>query len=462
MPVNPSTTISTHEPGDMPPDVTPTPVGNRPDPIAEARQPIASEGDPPMPEASPGFRLAFLTSYYTKQSHTFMRQEVAGLRDLGWDVKTFSIRQSPAAEMVGQDVQREHNQTTYVLDAGGLKLLLATAREFWRSPRRFFQALRLSRKVVTPGVAGHLWPLAYVAEAAYLAGLLRGAKIQHLHNHLGRSSAAVAMLTSALTDIPYSLTIHGPTEFDEARMLALGEKIHRSAFTVAISEYGRSQLCRWSKLADWPKIHVVHCGIHRDFLAASPTPLPETPRLVSVGRLAEQKGQLVLVEAAAMLRDRGIAFDLEIVGDGPMRGEIERFVESHGLGDRIHLAGWRDSQGVRQAILDARIMVLPSFAEGLPVVLMEALALGRPVVSTYVAGIPELVRPGQEGWLVPPGSAVMLADTLAQALATPTSELTAMGQSGAARVAQRHNITTEVARLARLITGSSTSPEQPG
>ncbi len=406
-------------------------------------------------------RLGFLTSVYTKQSHTFMRQEVARLRDLGWDVQTFSIRRAPESEMVDEEVRREHERTEYVLDAGAFRMVVAAIREVFRSPLQFFATVGVMWRVRTPGLKGHVWPLLYLVEACYLARLLRARGVEHLHNHLGRNSAVVAMLASSLTNIPYSLTIHGPTEFDEPGTLALGLKIHRSAFTVAISDYGRSQLCRWTSLADWPKIHVVHCGVSRAFRDAVPPPLPDAPRLVSVGRLAEQKGQLVLVEAVALLRDRGVDFQLEIVGDGPMRGEIERRISALGLANHVHLAGWRDSAGVRQAMVDSRLFVLPSFAEGLPVVLMESLALGRPVVSTYVAGIPELVRPGREGWLVPPGSAVALAEALTEALATDTTKLAAMGRSGADRVAIRHDAVVEARKLARLITrseaGSSTS-----
>jgi colanic acid/amylovoran biosynthesis glycosyltransferase len=403
-------------------------------------------------------RLGFLTSVYAKQSHTFMRQEVARLRDMGWDVQTFSIRRSAESDMVDAEVRREHETTEYILDAGMARLVLATFREMIRSPSQFLAALGLMRRVSTPGVKGHLTPLVYLLEACYLARLLRARGVEHLHNHLGRNSAVVAMLTSTLTGIPYSLTIHGPTEFDEPGTLSLGLKIQKSAFTVAISDYGRSQLCRWTALADWPRIHVVHCGVSRSFRGEMLTPLPDAPRLVSVGRLAEQKGQLVLIEAAGLLRDRGVPFQLEIVGDGPMRGEIERRVAALGVCDHVHLAGWKDSAGVRQAILDSRLMVMPSFAEGLPVVLMESLALGRPVVSTYVAGIPELVRPGREGWLVPPGSAEMLAEALAEALSADTAELTAMGQSGAQRVAQRHDAAIEAGKLAGLIVQATQRP----
>ena len=411
--------------------------------------------------------IAYLTSLYARASDTFIRGEVAQLRALGHTVHTFSIRRPGAEEMVSDEVRRERAATEDILEAGGFRLAMAPLRELARSPRRFLRAAALAAKVGTPGIKGRLWPLLYLVEASYLAGRLRAKGVRHLHNHLGRNSAAVAMIASELAAIPHSLTVHGPTEFDEPAALALGEKVKRSAFTVAISAYGRSQLCRWSASGDWPKVRVVHCGVDPSFLRTPPSPPAEAPRLVTVGRLAEQKGQSVLIEAAALLRDRGIPFELTIVGDGPMRGAIERQVAESGLGDRVVLAGWRDAAGVRQALLESRVMVLPSFAEGLPVVLMEAMALGRPVVATYVAGIPELVRPGLEGWLVPPGSAEALADAMADALAADSETLAAMGRAGAQRVARRHDPAVEAAKLAALIANPPnsspiTAPPPPG
>ncbi len=169
-------------------------------------------------------------------------------------------------------------------------------------PGRFLRAAMLARRVAVAGREGaRLWPAAYLAEAAHLARRLRAKGVVHLHNHIGQNSAAVALLAAELAGVPYSLTIHGPSEFDRPRELALGTKVGRSRFTVAISEYGRSQLMRWSRPADWDKIHVVHCGLDADFLAAEPTPVPDVPTVVSVGRLVPEKGQLVLVGAVAEL-----------------------------------------------------------------------------------------------------------------------------------------------------------------
>jgi glycosyltransferase involved in cell wall biosynthesis len=220
---------------------------------------------------------------------------------------------------------------------------------------------------------------------------------------------------------------------------------------VAISDFGRSQLYRWTAFADWPKIEIVRCGLEDALLKHPRVPVPEARRLVCVGRICAQKGQLLLVEAAARLAEQGVDFELVLVGDGPLRPPVEALIARHGLHGVVRIAGWLGGDGVRDAILAARALVLPSFAEGLPVVLMEALGLGRPVISTYVAGIPELVEPGLSGWLVPAGTLDPLVAAMRAALEAPTDVLEAMGRAGAGRVAERHDLAREVDRLAELI-----------
>ena len=265
--------------------------------------------------------IAYLTSQYARASDTFIRAEVAELRKSGFTVHTFSVRTPPGAESLSPAIRAERANTEDLLSAGAGGLAASTAVAMGR-PGAFVRAAKLAAAVASPGVKGHLWPAAYLAEAAHLARRLRALGVQHLHNHIGRNSAAVAMIASELADVPYSLTVHGPSEFDLPHELALGTKIRRSAFTVAISEYGRSQLMRWSRPADWDKIHVVHCGLDADFLAAEPTPVPDVPTVVSVGRLVPEKGQLVLVRAVAELVRQGVPVELVLIGDGPMRPAI--------------------------------------------------------------------------------------------------------------------------------------------
>ena len=400
-------------------------------------------------------RLAYLSSVYGRASDTFIRSEVAGLRSLGHEVRTFSIRRPSPTEAVSEKIRREQAETEYVLDVGLPRLALATLTEAIRSPGRMLAAARLAARVRTPGLRGHLLPVVYLMEAVHLAGRLRLAGVEHLHNHIGENSAAVAMIAASLAAIPYSLTLHGPGEFDRPRELALDAKIGRAAFVAAVTEFGRSQLFRWSNYADWPKVRIIHCGVEPLFLDRTPDPPPDVPHFVCVGRLVEQKGQLALIEAAGRLASEGIDLGITLVGDGPMRGAIEESIGRLGLEGRVKLAGWMGAEGVRDEILKARALVLPSFAEGLPVVIMEALALGRPVISTYIAGIPELVETGACGWLVPAGSVEELARVMREALASPVEELARMGREGARRVAERHDSRVEARKLSALFQEAS-------
>jgi len=319
-----------------------------------------------------------------------------------------------------------------------------------QAPARFLAAARLAQRFATPGLKGRLWAQAYLVEAAYLARRLRAKRVEHLHNHIGEGSAAVAALAAELAGIPFSLTIHGPNEFDRPTLLALGEKVKHSAFTATVSDFSRSQLFRWCDHEDWPKVQVVRCGVDESFLDRDPLPIPEQPRLVCVGRLSEQKGQLVLLDAARILRDEGLEFELVLVGDGPLRAALDARIDALDLRSLVTLAGWKGSAAVAEEIVRSRVMVLPSFAEGLPVVLMEALALGRPVIGTQVAGIPELVEPGVNGWLVPPASADALAGAMREAIEAPSDLLERMGAAGATLVAERHDARTNARQLAAL------------
>jgi colanic acid/amylovoran biosynthesis glycosyltransferase len=405
-------------------------------------------------------RLGYLTSVYGRASDTFIRSEVASLRGLGHEVRTFSIRRPAASELVSIAIRQEQAETEAVLEVGFVRMAASAIRWAVRSPGTLLKALRIVFQIRRPGLKGHLLPVVYFLEAAYLAERLQARGVEHLHNHIGENSASVAMIAAELAGIPFSLTIHGPGEFDRPMDLALDVKIRRASFVAAVTEFGRSQLFRWSDPADWPKIRIVHCGVEPLFLDRSLDVPPDRPDLVCVGRLAEQKGQLVLVEAAGKLVSEGINLKITLVGEGPMRKPIEDAVHRLSLEGRVRIAGWMGAEGVLDEILKARALVLPSFAEGLPVVIMEALALGRPVISTYVAGIPELVEPGECGWLVPAGSVDALARAIQEMLASPVEDLARMGLEGARRVAERHDPRIEARKLSALFeAGVSPDPE---
>jgi colanic acid/amylovoran biosynthesis glycosyltransferase len=401
--------------------------------------------------------IAYLTSQYARAGDTFIRGEVRELRALGHTVHTYSIRRPAESEVVDDSIAAERRTTRYLVD--GLvsiwDMALSGAASLLRSPLRVTKAASVSFKIGQAGLKARLWQVAYLFEAAALARDLEKKHVQHLHDHIGENSGTVAMLASIISGIPFSMTIHGPSTFYAPERHALGEKISRSAFTVCISEFCRSQCMVFAPPAAWDRLRIIHCGVDTSAFAVQPMPTAPKPRLVCVGRLCAEKGQLLLVEAAAQLVAEDHEFEVVMVGDGPMRPWLESAIKKHRLEERVRITGWKGSQGVRDEITLADAMVLPSFAEGLPVVIMEALALGRPVLSTYVAGIPELLEPGTNGWLVPAGSVDALVNALRQVIKTPIEQLAAMGKAGAARVAQRHDATTEARKLSDLFVSTA-------
>jgi glycosyltransferase involved in cell wall biosynthesis len=342
----------------------------------------------------------------------------------------------------------ERAKTRYVLQGGVFSLIMAIFRVLFWGPIQFAKALKLAWRLSRHADRPFLIHLAYLAEACRIKLWLHEVGISHLHAHFGTNSAEVAMLTHVLGGPSWSFTVHGPEEFDKPHFIGLAEKIRQCAFVVAISSFGRSQLYRTVGLEYWSKVVVVHCGIDVQFYAGDVNRSFEPKRLVCVGRLCEQKGQLLLVKAANLLTLRGIELQLVLAGDGEMRGELETLIQQYGLGSTVRITGWITGSQVRQELLAARALILPSFAEGLPVVIMEAMALKRPVISTYVAGIPELVLPSLHGWLIPAGDLDALADAMLECLEAPTSEIEHMGNAAHARVIERHDADSEAAKLA--------------
>lgn len=394
-------------------------------------------------------RIAYLINMYPKISHVFIRREISAIEQRGIEVVRIAIR-GWDGELVDDVDRLERDRTQYVLRQGGAKLLLAVARLLVTRPRHLLQAVvltwQMSRRSARP-LPVHL---IYLAEACWIALLIRAMDVSHVHAHFGTNSANVAMLVRELGGPSWSFTVHGPEEFDLAPIIGLKEKINRCAFVVAISSYGRSQLYRLLEYHHWRKVHVVACGLDSPFFETSLRPAPVRRRLVCVGRLCEQKGQFLLIDAARQLANEGLDFELVLVGDGEIRGELEALIKRHNLREQVMISGWLTNAQVRDEILCARALVLPSFAEGLPIVLMEAMALKRPVISTYVAGIPELVRSGEHGWLVPAGDVASLVAAMRASIEAPAELLAHMGEAAQKRVLARHSVAVQADRLIRL------------
>jgi len=394
-------------------------------------------------------KIAYLVNIYPKTSHSFIRREILALESLGIPVYRFTLRVRES-EIVDKIDRQELAKTRIILQSGALTLLGFLLKSVLFSPVHFLRALRLTCQVGKRSERGLLLNLIYLVEACSLKHWLAADKIDHLHVHFGTNSTTVAMLCEVLGGPGYSFTVHGPEEFDKVVAIALPEKIKRARFVVAISSYGRSQLYRWCDYQQWTKIHIIHCGLDQSFLETPPTPLPESPNLVCVGRLSEQKGQVLLLQAVAILIQQGIDLRLTLVGDGDLRPAIETAIAELKLQDYVEITGWATEQEVKAQINAAKAMILPSFAEGLPVVLMESLALGRPVISTYIAGIPELIKPGVSGWLVPAGDIDALVEALQFLLQTPLPILTQMGNDGREIVLRQHDVSKEAKILADL------------
>ena len=388
-------------------------------------------------------KVAYILNTYPQPSQSFIRRELKGLERLGLSVERIAMRRGDVPLKDPQD-RAEQGRTRYVLEAGKGALLMSLLAAVLGRPGAFIAALKGALELGRVSPAGRLRHLVYLLEACHVLRLVKG--VEHMHAHFGTNAAAVAMLVRLLGGPGYSFTVHGPEEFDAVHSLSLARKMERAAFTVAVSSYGRSQLCRWLPHDAWDRVKVVHCGIDPEAFP-EPGPMPEGAlRLVNIGRLSEQKGQLILMPV--MGRVAGADVHLTLIGDGELRGALEAEISARGLGDEVTLAGWQTEEEVRAALAGCHALVLPSFAEGLPMVIMEAMAAGRPVIATYVAGIPELVQEGVTGWLVPAGDDAALAGAVEALAAMPAEARAELGRAGRARVLERHDMYREAEKLA--------------
>lgn len=406
-------------------------------------------------------RIAYLCNLYPAVSHSFIRREIEGVELAGHEVHRFTLRPVPSVLRDDADIA-EARRTQSVLAQGAFRLVCAWLRLLATNPLASLSALAATFRLSGPGLGSKLRHLAYLLEAAWLANRLRKLRIEHLHAHFGTNPAAVGLLVEKLGGPPFSFTVHGPDEFDAPIALSLPAKIQAASFVVAISSYGRSQLMRWCKPEDWDRIEVIRCGLDSAFLDEPSEPMrTQSTDFVCVARLSGQKGLPLLIAACDQLRQRGEQFSLTIIGDGELRPQLEDDIRSRKLAPYVRLVGVRSATEIRTQLQQARAFVLPSFAEGLPVVLMEALGRSRPVIATTIAGIPELVD-NQCGWLIPAGSVQALVEAMDAALHLPIAELEAKAAVGRARVQEHHDARKNAAKLAVRFAGAVGQPEKAG
>jgi colanic acid/amylovoran biosynthesis glycosyltransferase len=398
-------------------------------------------------------KVAYLTNQYPKISHTFIRREIAGVELAGLDVERIAVRASGETFIDAQD-EAERVRTRLLLGRGALGLARDVLAVCSRRPARVLRALRTTWALGRLSPRGRLRELAYLAEACTLLRWAYAAGVEHVHVHFASNPVDVALLCRELGGPPFSFTAHGPSDIDSAWARTLPLKVERAAFVVTVCADGRRRLLRWVPPGFEDKVHVVGCGVDGQFFGAGTHGVPDAPRLVCVARHAPEKGLPVLLRAAHKLAGEGRPFELLLIGDGRERPSLEALAASLGLGGRVRFAGWRSGAEIRGAILDSRAMVMSSLSEGLPVVMMEALALHRPVIGTDVGGIAELVVPGQTGWLVPAGSVSQLADAMREVLTLSPAALDELGRRGAQRIAGAHDAADQAGRMAGLLLAS--------
>lgn len=394
--------------------------------------------------------VAYLVNQYPAVSHTFIKREILALERHGVTVTRYALR-GWQDELVDVEDRAELERTGYVLRERGVGLLKALARCALTRPRALWRAtglaLRMSRDS-DRNVAVHL---IYLLEACVLRGWLADTGVTHLHAHFATNPAEVALLVHALGGPPFSFTAHGSDIMDRPAQMGLADKVAHASFVAAVCSFGRNQLCRWIPHGSWPKVAVVRCGLQAGYGADSVAPGAQHKRLVCVGRLSKEKGQLLLIEATARLLSAGVIVEVTLVGDGPMRAEIERLIAQRGLASQVRMTGWLDAQGIERELRQARALVVPSLSEGLPVVIMEAMAHRRPVIAPFLSGIPELVVQGETGWLYPASDVAALARAIEACLATTPDTLAAMGDRAHRSVWAAHDVDMEAGKLLALM-----------
>jgi len=356
-------------------------------------------------------RIGYLVSLYPASSHTFIRREVHAVREHGVEVHTFSVRTPSEAERSAPEDRRAFSETTYLLPMAPVRLARAHAESLLLNPLGYARTLGLALKHRVPGARAFVWALAHFAESMVLARELDKRGITHVHNHFANSGATVGYLATRYLGLPWSLTLHGISETDYPAGNLLPQKLEAANFVVCISYFGRAQALRLISPDHWDKLSIVRCAVDLRALPPRETrPRSGPTRVICVGRLAPEKGHIGLLQAFAKARVTNT--ELVLVGDGPDRARVERTIAELGLQNSVRLLGRLPESETLREIARSDVLVLASFMEGLPVVLMEAMALAVPVIAPRLAGIPELVEENVNGLLFTPSAWQELADCL--------------------------------------------------
>ena len=392
--------------------------------------------------------IAYLTGEYPRATDTFIQREVKALREKGLDIHTFSIRRTGDEHIVGAEQIEERKGTFCVLPPNLWQLIISHLLLIFKSPLRYLQAIKLAWKTRQQGIKGTAYQLFYFIEAGVIAAELKRRNVGHIHNHSADSSGNVTMLASVMADLTFSMTIHGPGLFFEPHRWALDEKFSRCLFAICISNFCRSQCMLFSPKQTWHKMHIVHCNVDTELFDVVSHD-KSGHNLLYVGRLASVKGLPILFQSLQQLKSTNEDFTLTLIGDGSERSDLEKLVEELQLQDHVKFVGYKSQQEVREYLQQTDVFVLPSFAEGVPVSLMESMATGVPVIATQVGGVSELVDNGVNGYLVPAGDSVSLAEKM-EILLGDTKLRNQFAQASRMTIEKEFNMPIETQKLYKL------------
>lgn len=384
-------------------------------------------------------RVAYLVSQYPMLSMIFIIREVVALRERGFEVEVASINAPDRDPSSMAEIERsEAARTHYVKRQGVVAALGAHLTTFATNPRGYARGLLTALRFARLDLEGLAYGVAYFTEALLVGRWMDEHELDHVHAHLGSQPATVALLVAEVFGHGFSMTVHGPDEFYDAYRQHLPEKVAAADFVVCISDFARSQLAKLSDHEHWHKLEVCRLGVDTSEFTPRPPPAAgDGPfEIVCVGRLTPAKGQHVLLDAVRRLVDEGHSVRLRLVGDGVDRPSLEDHARALGLDDHVVFEGAVNQDHIRSLYARASAFCIPSFAEGIPVVLMEAMSMEIPCVTTRITGIPELITDGVDGLLVPPSNTEALAAALASLIDDPASAA-AMGRRGR-RVVQKH------------------------
>jgi len=416
-----------------------------------------------------GVEVAYVVGIYPAVSHTFMLREVLALRALGARVETISIHRASPADALSADDRAERERTHALLPARRREVLAAHLRAM-ASPRAYLATLAHALRSGRGGPKQRLWQLFYFAEAVMIWHHCSGLGIRHLHAHFLNQASDAAMFAAHYGNArgdgspwTWSFTMHGPNELYEVSRFRLAEKASSADAVVCISDFARSQVMGFVPEARWPRLRVVHCGVDPseydpDRQSAELAGLGF--RILYVGRLVPFKGQAILLEALAALRAGGVDASLTVIGEGPSRRALEARTAELGLAGAVSFEGAVGQDEIRAHYAAADAFCLPSFAEGVPVVLMEAMAMRLPVVTSRIMGISELVEDGEDGLLVRPGRVDELLAALHR-LAVDPGLRERLGRRGREKVIAEFDVRESAEQLAAVlaeVTGPSPAP----